>query len=183
MNLGADPIPEPTAANSYIWISLLGDPNQAAGIGALGCVFALFFSNVGAAFGTAKSGCAILEITSIKPELVFKSIIPVVMAGILGMYGLIIGIILKQNSKSFAQLSFQIILLILSVALQSLELERSCTTHRINGNTPGQKRTATWARGSASAFLVCALAWRSVCAATQACAVSSTRTSSLLLFS
>ena len=163
--------------------SILGNPNEALAFGSLGIAAALIFSNLGAAFGTAKAGVAIVEVAANKPELIFRSIIPVVMAGILGMYGLIIGIILKQNSKSFAQLSFQIISLILSVALQSLELERSCTTHRIDGNTPGQKRTATWARGSASAFPVCVLAWRSVCAATQACAASSTRTSSLLLFS
>ena len=92
--LGAD-----DTVTTYPWISLLGDPNQACGIGAMGCTAALFFSNVGAAFGTAKSGVSIFEVTSIKPELVFKSIIPVVMAGILGMYGLIIGIIIKQNSK------------------------------------------------------------------------------------
>jgi len=77
----------------------LGDPNQAVLWGALGVVSALFFSNMGAAFGTAKAGVGIVEVTSIKPELVFRSIIPVVMAGILGMYGLIIGIIIKQQSK------------------------------------------------------------------------------------
>ena len=49
-----------TEAPDYMWMSILGDPNQACGIGALGCVFALFFANVGAAIGTAKSGCAIL---------------------------------------------------------------------------------------------------------------------------
>ena len=49
-----------TEAPDYMWMSILGDPNQACGIGALGCVFALFFANVGDAIGTAKSGCAIL---------------------------------------------------------------------------------------------------------------------------
>ena len=87
------------ATNTYWAISMLGDPNQAVGLGSLGCVAALFFANLGAAFGTARAGVAILETTAIKPELVFKTIIPVVMAGILGMYGLIISIILKQSSK------------------------------------------------------------------------------------
>mmetsp|Transcript_4256 Transcript_4256/g.5682 ORF Transcript_4256/g.5682 Transcript_4256/m.5682 type:complete len:177 (+) Transcript_4256:35-565(+) len=91
---------DPTPEKTYIWITALGDPNQAVGVGAAGCVLALFLSNMGAAFGTARSGVGILEITSIKPELVFKSIIPVVMAGILGMYGLIIAIILKQSINS-----------------------------------------------------------------------------------
>ena len=80
-------------------VNILGDPNQAAIFGALGIAAAVFFSNVGAAFGTAKSGCAIVEIAAKKPELIFRSIIPVVMAGILGMYGMIIGIIMKSASK------------------------------------------------------------------------------------
>ena len=80
-------------------VNNLGDPNQALGFGALGLASALIFANVGAAFGTAKSGCAIVEIASVRPELIFRSIIPVVMAGILGMYGMIIAIIMKGQSK------------------------------------------------------------------------------------
>ena len=67
--------------------------------GSLGIAFALIFSNLGAAFGTAKAGVAIVEVAAAKPELIFRSIIPVVMAGILGMYGLIIAIVLKGNCK------------------------------------------------------------------------------------
>jgi V-type H+-transporting ATPase proteolipid subunit len=35
----------------------------------------------------------------LKPELIIKSIIPVVMAGILGIYGLIVSVILIQRGK------------------------------------------------------------------------------------
>jgi V-type H+-transporting ATPase proteolipid subunit len=35
----------------------------------------------------------------LKPELIMKSIVPIVMAGILGIYGLIIAVILIQKSK------------------------------------------------------------------------------------
>jgi V-type H+-transporting ATPase proteolipid subunit len=35
----------------------------------------------------------------LKPELIMKSIIPVVMAGILGIYGMIVSVILVQKSK------------------------------------------------------------------------------------
>ena len=80
-------------------VNVLGDPNMACGFGALGIACAVFFSNAGAAFGTAKSGIGIVEIAAVKPELIFRSIIPVVMAGILGMYGMIIGIIMKGQSK------------------------------------------------------------------------------------
>ena len=34
-----------------------------------------------------------------RPELVMKSIVPVVMAGILGIYGLIIAVIISTGSK------------------------------------------------------------------------------------
>jgi len=80
-------------------VNVLGDPNQAIAFGAMGVAAALVFANLGAAYGTARSGVGIVEVTSQKPELVFRSIIPVVMAGILGMYGLIIAIIIKQQSK------------------------------------------------------------------------------------
>ena len=35
-----------------------------------------------------------------KPELILKSTVPVIMAGILGVYGLIVGVILKAKGKS-----------------------------------------------------------------------------------
>ena len=42
----------------------------------------------------------------LKPELIFKSIVPIIMAGILGIYGLIVSIILQSkispNSYTFA---------------------------------------------------------------------------------
>lgn len=80
-------------------VNNLGDPNQAIAFGSLGMAAALVFSNLGAAFGTAKAGLGIVETAAEKPELIFRSIIPVVMAGILGMYGMIIAIIMKGTSK------------------------------------------------------------------------------------
>ena len=65
--------------------------------GYMGIASALCFANVGAAYGTAKSGVGILANGISKPEIIIKSVIPVIMAGILGIYGLIVGIILKQN--------------------------------------------------------------------------------------
>ncbi len=35
----------------------------------------------------------------LKPELIFKSIVPIIMAGILGIYGLIVAVILQGSSK------------------------------------------------------------------------------------
>ena len=45
----------------------------------------------------AKSGVGILIMGISKPEIIIKSVIPVIMAGILGIYGLIVAVILKQN--------------------------------------------------------------------------------------
>merc|ERR1719243_402400 len=49
--------------------------------GFLGASSALVFSCMGAAYGTAKSGVGIAAMGVMRPELVMKSIIPVIMAG------------------------------------------------------------------------------------------------------
>jgi V-type H+-transporting ATPase 16kDa proteolipid subunit len=49
---------------------------------------------LGAAYGTAKSGIGISTMGVLKPDLIMKSIVPIVMAGILGIYGLIIAVIM-----------------------------------------------------------------------------------------
>ena len=67
--------------------------------GFMGIASALCFANIGAAYGTAKSGVGILTMGISKPEIIIKSVIPVIMAGILGIYGLIVAVILKQNIK------------------------------------------------------------------------------------
>ena len=43
----------------------------------------------------AKSGVSILTMGISKPEIIIKSVIPVIMEGILGIYGLIVAVILK----------------------------------------------------------------------------------------
>ena len=65
--------------------------------GYMGIASALCFANIGAAYGTAKSGVGILNMGILKPEVIIKSVIPVIMAGILGIYGLIVAVILNQN--------------------------------------------------------------------------------------
>lgn len=54
---------------------------------------------LGAAYGTAKSGTGIAAMSVMRPELIMKSIIPVVMAGILGIYGLVVGALIGNGSK------------------------------------------------------------------------------------
>ena len=57
------------------------------------------FLDLGASYGTAKSGVGISSMGVLKPELIFKSIVPIIMAGILGIYGLIVSVILQGRSK------------------------------------------------------------------------------------
>jgi len=68
--------------------------------GFIGVAAAIVFANLGSAYGTAKSGVGISAMGVINPEPVMKNMIPVVMAGILGIYGLIISVILVGNIKS-----------------------------------------------------------------------------------
>ena len=53
---------------------------------------------MGAAYGTAKSGVGISSMVVVHPQLIMRNMIPVVMAGVLGIYGLIISVILSGNS-------------------------------------------------------------------------------------
>ena len=49
---------------------------------------------LGAAYSTAKSGTGIAAMSVMRPELIMKSIIPVVMAGILAIYGLVVAVLI-----------------------------------------------------------------------------------------
>ena len=59
-------------------------------------IFCLF-SALGAAYGTAKSGTGIAAMSVMRPELIMKSIIPVVMAGILAIYGLVVAALIANG--------------------------------------------------------------------------------------
>lgn len=58
-------------------------------------------TDAGAAYGTAKSGIGIASMGVLKPDMIVRSIVPIVMASILGIYGLIVSVILLQKSKIF----------------------------------------------------------------------------------
>ena len=61
--------------------------------------FFFSFADIGAAYGTAKSGVGIASMGVMNPGLVMRNIIPVVMAGVLGIYGLIVAVIIQGSSK------------------------------------------------------------------------------------
>merc|ERR1712224_495281 len=81
---------------------------------------ALVFANLGAAYGTAKSGVGICSMGVLSPDLIFKSIIPVVMAGILGIYGLIVAVIAKAQVSNIWQKQYALLGAGLCCGLSSL---------------------------------------------------------------
>lgn len=78
----------------------IGESTEVRGeafFGFMGVAMALILANLGAAYGTAKSGVGICFSGIIHPEKIMRSIIPIIMAGILGIYGLIVAVILIQK--------------------------------------------------------------------------------------
>ena len=65
--------------------------------GALGCSCALVFANLGSAFGTAKAASGVAHMGCARPDQIMRGIVPVVMAGILGIYGLIVAVIINTG--------------------------------------------------------------------------------------
>lgn len=59
----------------------------------------IWYLALGAAYGTAKSGTGIAAMSVMRPELIMRSVIPVVMAGILGIYGLVVGALIGNGCK------------------------------------------------------------------------------------
>ncbi|POW08669.1 hypothetical protein PSTT_07332, partial [Puccinia striiformis] len=58
-------------------------PVYAPFFGAMGCTAAIVFTCIGASYGTSKSGVGISAMGVLRPDLMMKCIIPVVMAGII----------------------------------------------------------------------------------------------------
>ena len=79
---------------------------QAVLFGMVGAACALALSNVGAAYGTAKSGVAVAHLGISHPHRVMRGIVPVVMAGILGIYGLIVAVIISNGIKKEGYMMF-----------------------------------------------------------------------------
>lgn len=69
-------------------------PAFAPFFGFAGCAALMVFLCVGAAFGSAKSGIGIAGIGTFKPELIMKALIPVVLSGILSVYGLVVSVLI-----------------------------------------------------------------------------------------
>tara|TARA_B110001450_G_C17410308_1_gene395487 strand:+ start:186 stop:524 length:339 start_codon:yes stop_codon:yes gene_type:complete len=63
----------------------------------MGCANALVFAIMGAAYGTAKSSIGIANLGMVYPEKIFKALVPIIMAGILGIYGMIVAVLISNK--------------------------------------------------------------------------------------
>ncbi len=80
-SVGADPFPYASKQLFFAYI---------------GCASALVFANLGAAYGTAKASIGIANLGMVDSNKIFKSLIPIIMAGILGIYGVIISALIAN---------------------------------------------------------------------------------------
>ena len=71
--------------------------------GYMGVASAQVFTVFGAAYGTAKSAVGICSMGVMRPELIMKSIIPVIMAGIIAIYGLVGSMVIKGHIHSASE--------------------------------------------------------------------------------
>lgn len=71
-------------------------------LGALGLAFSISLSTIGAAYGTAKSGKGIMAVGTLHPELIIRSILPVIMAGVVALFGLIVDMFMINSFNKTA---------------------------------------------------------------------------------
>jgi len=90
-------VTEDYAAAAQIAVRQEMCPASAPFFAFMGCAAALVFACLGAAYGTAKSGVGVANMGVLHADMVMKSIIPVVMAGVLGIYGLIVAVLLGAS--------------------------------------------------------------------------------------
>ena len=79
-------------------------PEYAPFFGFLGAALALVFGNMGAAYGTWKSALGLSTIAKlprhkVQTEMVMKSIMPVILSGVCGIFGLIIAVIISSGMR------------------------------------------------------------------------------------
>ncbi|GAM82767.1 hypothetical protein ANO11243_007530 [Dothideomycetidae sp. 11243] len=72
-------------------------PKFAPFLGMAGIASAMIFGCIGAAYGTAKSGIGIAGIGTFRSDLIMKSLIPVVMAGIIAVYALVVAVLIAGD--------------------------------------------------------------------------------------
>ncbi|XP_017059477.1 V-type proton ATPase 16 kDa proteolipid subunit [Drosophila ficusphila] len=97
-------------------------PAFAIFLGSTGAAFAIIFTSLGAAYGTAVSGIGIAKMAVNRPDMIMKAIIPVVMAGIIAIYGLVVSVLIAGsiNDEYTVKMSYLHLGAGLSVGLSGL---------------------------------------------------------------
>ncbi|EPS44859.1 hypothetical protein H072_1180 [Dactylellina haptotyla CBS 200.50] len=72
-------------------------PVYAPFFGAMGCAVSIIFCAFGASYGTAKSGVGVVASGVLRPDMMVKNSIPVVMAGIVAIYGLVVSVLISSG--------------------------------------------------------------------------------------
>ncbi|PPQ85528.1 hypothetical protein CVT26_012790 [Gymnopilus dilepis] len=57
------------------------------------------WTGIGASYGTAKSGVGISAMSVLRPDLMMKCVVPVIMAGIIAIYGLVVSVLIANGRK------------------------------------------------------------------------------------
>ncbi len=85
---------------SYVALTLYSLPHCSGFLGASSC---MILSSWGSAWGTWRAGLGVCHMGIDHPAGIIKTIVPIVMAGVLGIYGLIVAVIITQSVVSPAQ--------------------------------------------------------------------------------
>ncbi|KAL1733532.1 hypothetical protein EV714DRAFT_204576 [Schizophyllum commune] len=75
-------------------------PVYAPFFSAMGCTSAIVFTctlTPARSYGTAKSGVGISAMSVLRPDLMMKCVVPVIMAGIIAIYGLVVSVLISGN--------------------------------------------------------------------------------------
>ena len=66
----------------------------------LGVGIALALTSIGSAIGTYKSAIGVFTVCAVHPDQIYRGLLPVIMAGIVGIYGLVTAIITATSRKT-----------------------------------------------------------------------------------
>jgi len=71
----------------------------------MGCTSAIVFTCIGASYGTAKSGVGISAMAVLRPDMMIRCTVPVVMAGIIAIYGLVVSVLIAGSLSATMSLA------------------------------------------------------------------------------
>jgi V-type H+-transporting ATPase proteolipid subunit len=66
----------------------------------LGVACALTFTSIGSGYGTAKSAIGVFAVCAMHPEFIYRGLMPIIMAGIVGIYGLVTAVIIVPQVRT-----------------------------------------------------------------------------------